>query len=79
MQAMVICDTMVCPPARGDNPRALVSGLSIVHVDTSWYNINTNYSSVDLAHFELFRGYVGKGRLHVSCTSPSSESLISIL
>ena len=25
--------TMGCPPVRGDNPRALVSGLSYVHVD----------------------------------------------
>ena len=24
---------MGCPPVRGDNPRALVSGLSYVHVD----------------------------------------------
>ena len=29
---------MVCPPARGDNPRALVSGLSPVHADKPWYN-----------------------------------------
>ena len=25
--------TMVCPPVRGDNPRALASGLSYVQVD----------------------------------------------
>ena len=25
--------TMGCPPVRGDNPRALASGLSYVHVD----------------------------------------------
>ena len=25
--------TMDCPPVRGDNPRALASGLSYVHVD----------------------------------------------
>ena len=24
---------MCCPPVRGDNPRALASGLSYVHVD----------------------------------------------
>ena len=25
--------TMACPPVHGDNPRALASGLSYVHVD----------------------------------------------
>ena len=25
--------TMACPPVRGDNPRALASGLSYVHVE----------------------------------------------
>ena len=29
---------MVCPPVRGDNPRALASGLSPVQVDKPWYN-----------------------------------------
>ena len=46
---------MGCPPVRGDNPRALASGLSYVHVDihgkTSLY---TTYISVDLAHHEIF-------------------------
>ena len=26
-------DTMTCPPVGGDNPRALVSGLSYIQVD----------------------------------------------
>ena len=30
--------TMGCQPVRGDNPRALVSGLSYVQVDNTWYN-----------------------------------------
>ena len=30
--------TMVCPPVRGDNPRALASGLSPVQADKPWYN-----------------------------------------
>ena len=30
--------TMGCPPVRGDNPRALASGLSNVQVDNPWYN-----------------------------------------
>ena len=29
---------MGCPPVRGDNPRALASGLSYVQVDNPWYN-----------------------------------------
>ena len=29
--------TMGCPPVRGDNPRALASGLSYVQVDNPWY------------------------------------------
>ena len=29
---------MGCPPVRGNNPRALSSGLSYVHVDNPWYN-----------------------------------------
>ena len=30
--------TMVCPSVRGDNPRALASGLSPVQVDKPWCN-----------------------------------------
>ena len=30
--------TMGCPPVRGDNPRALASGLSYVQADNPWYN-----------------------------------------
>ena len=30
--------TMGCPPVRGDNPRALASGLSFVQVDNPWFN-----------------------------------------
>ena len=58
---------MVCPPVRGDNPRALASGLSYVQVDkhgiTILYHLHqcTTYISVDLAHHEIFRAEVGKG------------------
>ena len=31
--------TIGCPPVRGDNPRALASGLSYVQVDTHGINI----------------------------------------
>ena len=30
--------TMVCPPVRGDNPRALARGLSPVQADKPLYN-----------------------------------------
>ena len=36
----------VCPPVRGDNPRALASGLSPVHADKPWYNYFIPPSSV---------------------------------
>ena len=38
--------TMGCPPVRGDNPRALASGLSYVQVDNPWYNYFIPPSSV---------------------------------
>ena len=50
---------MGCPPVRGDNPRALASGLSYVHVDKHGITIYTTYISVDLAHYELFCGKCG--------------------
>ena len=52
---------MGCPPVRGDNPRALASGLSYVQVDKHGITIYTTYISVDLAHREIFRAKVGKG------------------
>ena len=52
---------MACPPVRGDNPRALVSGLSYVQVDKHRWIFYTIYISVDLAHHKIFRAKVGKG------------------
>ena len=53
--------TMGCPPVRGDNPRALASGLSYVQVDKHGINIfYTIYISLDLAHHKIFRAKVGK-------------------
>ena len=59
----LICNiyTMGCPPVRGDNPRALASGLSYVQVDKHGITIYTTYISVDLAHREIFRAKVDKG------------------
>ena len=55
---------MGCPPVRGDNPRALASGLSYVQVDKHGITIYTTYISVDLAHHEIFRAEVGKGGIN---------------
>ena len=52
---------MGCPPVRGDNPRALASGLSYVQVDKHGITIYTTYICVDLAHDETLRAKVGKG------------------
>ena len=51
-----ICNShiMGCPPVRGDNPRALASGLSYVQVGKRGITIFTTYISVDLAHHEIF-------------------------
>ena len=53
---------MGCPPVRGDNPRALASGLSYVQVDKHGI---TTYISVDLAHHEIYCVKVGKGGIKV--------------
>ena len=52
---------MGCPSVRGDNPRALASGLSDIQVDKQGITINTTYISVDLARHAIFRAKVGKG------------------
>ena len=53
--------TMGCPPVRGDNPRAVASGLYYVQVGNhDITNINTTYINVGLAHHEIFRAKVGK-------------------
>ena len=60
---------MGCPPVRGDNPRALASGLSYVQVDTHGITILcTTYISVDLAHHEIFRAKVSKGGIKALTT-----------
>ena len=56
---------MGCPPVRGDNPRALASGLSYVQVDKHGITIYTTYISVDLAHHEIFHAKVGKGGINM--------------
>ena len=51
---------MCCPPVRGDNPRALASGLSYVQVDKRGITIYTTYISVELEHHKIFCAKVGK-------------------
>ena len=53
--------TMGCPPVRGDNPRALASGLYYVQVGKHGITFYTTYISRDLAHHEIFCTKVGKG------------------
>ena len=60
---------MACPPVRGDNPRALASGLSYVHVDKHGITILSTYISVDLAHHDILRAKVGKGGIQESIMS----------
>ena len=50
---------MGCPPVRGDNPRALASGLPYVQVDKHGITILYHFINIDLAHQEIFRAKVG--------------------
>ena len=56
--------TMGCPPVRGDNPRALASGLSYVQVDNMVSLFYTTYINVDLAYQVIFHAKVGKGGIN---------------
>ena len=56
---------MGCPHVRGDNPRALASGLSYVQVDKHGKLFYTTYISVDLAHHKIFHAKVGKGGINL--------------
>ena len=57
---------MGCPPVRGDNPRALASGLSYVQVDKHGLLFYTTYISVDLAHHEVVCAKVGTGGMNIN-------------
>ena len=54
---------MGCPPVRGDNPRALASGLSYVQVDKHGITILYHLHQCNLAHQEIFRAKVGLGSI----------------
>ena len=62
-EVYVIVNIMGCPSVRGDNPRALGSGLSYVQVDKHGI-FYTTYISVHLAHHEIFRAKVGIGGIN---------------
>ena len=61
------------PSVRGDNPRALASGLSYVQVDKHDIIFYTTYISVDLAHHEIFHAKVGKGGINIFSEGPLSR------
>ena len=52
---------MVYPPVRGDNPRALASGLSYEQVDGYCITFYSTLNSADLRHNEIFLAKIGKG------------------
>ena len=56
---------MGCLPVRGDNPRALASGLSCVQEDKHGITIFTTYISVDLAHRDIYHANAGKGGINI--------------
>ena len=63
---------MTCPPVRGDNPRALASGLSHVQVDKRGITILYHLHQCRLAHQVIFHAKVGKGgikRVNAAWTS----------
>ena len=58
--------TMGCLHVRGDNPRALASGLFYVQVDKHGITIfYTTFICVDLEHDMILRAKVGKGGIKV--------------
>ena len=55
---------MVCPPVRGENSRALESGLSPGQTDKQWYNcipFSTTYTLLSIEHFVPKFAILGKG------------------
>ena len=56
--------SMVCPPVRGDTPRALASGLSPVQAGKSWYNYFIPPSG--LAQYEFFWAHIAFGKCKYS-------------
>ena len=61
------------PPVRGDNPRALASGLSYVHVDKHGITILYHLHQIDLAHHEIVCAKVGKGGIKAVISAECKE------
>ena len=58
--------TMGCPPVRGDNPRALASGLSYVQADKHGMSILYHlHQCRPCTSQEIFRAKVGKGGITI--------------
>ena len=64
----IISAGLLCRPVRGDNLRALASGLSPVQADNSWYNYFTNFNSNVNEMIEKYR----YNRV-LCCLSPSMD------
>ena len=56
---------MGCPPVRGDNPGALASGLSYVHVDKHGIIILFHLHQCRPAHQVIFNAKVGIITVHL--------------
>ena len=57
---------MGCRPVRGDNPRALASGLYYVQADKHDIIFYTTYISVDLAHHGIYRAKLDEGGIKIT-------------
>ena len=57
--------TMGCPPVRGDNPRALASGLSYVQVEKHSITILCHLHQCRPCTLRDFHAKVGKGGIKV--------------
>ena len=62
-------NTTVCPPVRGDNPRAEASGLSPVQVDKPWYTCN--YFILPSSVYTL----ISMKYVVLKCTSPGKGGI----
>ena len=70
------CYTMGCPPVRGDNPRALASGLSYVHVDKHGITILYHqHQCRPCTSRDMSRAKVGKGGIKLGSLLPRIYSI----
>ena len=73
--------TTVYPPVRGDNPRALASGVSPVQADKPWYNlISMKYFMLKFAISEKVvircsKSIMASHLMHLSATIVKAEKM----